>query len=120
MSKKLLIIIGLIIVLLIAGLLIFKKFNPQNNSTDSTKAGEQTTQIGKLNFNYVLDYAEGDCQSISDCTKVDYGCSQTICTNQPANYTTAITDCPLNVNHPTNNSYRCGCVPNEYKCGWLK
>ena len=93
----------------------------QKNEQTVTKNDNQTTTIGDLNFNYSLDYAEGDCQGIADCKKVEYGCGKIICTNQPDNYTTdLITDCSVEIDHPANNDFRCGCVPNEYKCGWIK
>ena len=122
MVKKILIIGGVIVILLIAGLLIYNNRNQKSAETNDTNPdGSQTTQIGTLNFNYILDYAEGDCKSISDCKRVDYGCGKTICTGQPDNYTEEfITDCALEENNPASQGYHCGCVPNEYKCGWIK
>lgn len=132
--KKKLIIIGLIIVLLVAGLLIFYYYRAddtnqetnQENGITTNPDGSQTTYIDNLDFNYILDSAEGDCAGISDCTKKEYGCGQIICTHTPEQYAepdnTAqdSTTCGIDPTQPANQGFRCGCVPNVNKCGWIK
>lgn len=113
MNKKLLISNCLAIALLI--------ITGCGTPTEPTEIADGThTNIGELQFDYMLDYAEGECKGIADCHKVEYGCGKIICTNEPDKYEDMVTDCAIDENQPNPEAYNCGCVPNEYKCGWIK
>ncbi|MFH1412972.1 MAG: hypothetical protein ABIG10_03015 [bacterium] len=90
------------------------------NKNEEKQSNPSETNIGKLTFEYYLDYADGECDSISDCNKIEYGCGKIVCTGDPEQYKDMNTDCSIEENHPASQGYKCGCVPNEYKCGWIK
>lgn len=93
---------------------------PNVVSTDSQGG---TTKIGNIEFVYDYTNAEGTCKGISDCHLVET-CDRFICTNQPDQY--QADSCEVNIDQTASperldrQNYNCGCVPNEYKCGWLQ
>lgn len=82
--------------------------------------GCATTKVDYTN--HTFEWSDGNCESSEECTALSYGCGggRIVCTNNPDKWKGMITTCEIIEDHPSKEGFRCDCVVEDNKCGWVK
>ncbi|OGD53269.1 hypothetical protein A3J78_00865 [Candidatus Beckwithbacteria bacterium RBG_13_35_6] len=133
LNVKAVLIISLLIIF-VGGLIITKKTEKQEQKkillspkpASSISPSFQATPYPSINQpnqeNYLLQYAEGECDTNSQCVYIEYGCGggHGRCTTTPDKYKDMMTTCDYNPDFPAFLGYNCQCISSLGQCGWVK